>query len=86
MGVVGELIDDVHFLDMNRRDGREVANHFKWLSKQFPVTFVFVGVALRPRHLLDEGLTQVTDSSPRLLGVGPGSLSPLRDRNRRGTA
>jgi hypothetical protein len=51
------VVDDVHFLDMNRRDGREVANHFKWLSNQFPVTFVFVGVGLRQRHLLNEGLT-----------------------------
>lgn len=30
------VVDDVHFLDMNRRDGREVANHFKWLSNQSP--------------------------------------------------
>jgi hypothetical protein len=51
------IVDDIHFLDMNRRDGREVANHFKWLSNQFPVTFVFVGVGLRQRHLLNEGLT-----------------------------
>ena len=51
------IVDDVHFLDMNRRDGREVANHFKWLSNQFPVTFLFVGVGLRERGLLTEGLT-----------------------------
>ena len=51
------VVDDVHFLDVNRRDGREVANHFKWLANQFPVTFLFVGVGLRQRRLLDEGLT-----------------------------
>ena len=50
------IVDDVHFLDVNRRDGREVANHFKWLSNQFPVTFLFVGVGLRQRGLLTEGL------------------------------
>ncbi len=50
------IVDDVHFLDMGRRDGREVANHFKWLSSQFPVTFLFVGVGLRHRGLLTEGL------------------------------
>jgi cell division inhibitor SulA len=50
-------VDDVHFLDVTRRDGREVANHFKWLSSVFPVTFLFVGVGLRARGLLDEGLT-----------------------------
>jgi hypothetical protein len=50
------IIDDVHFLDMSRRDGREVANHFKWLANQFPVTFLFIGVGLRERQLLTEGL------------------------------
>jgi len=50
------IVDDVHFLDVNRRDGREVANHFKWLANTFPVTFIFVGVGLRARGLLDEGL------------------------------
>jgi hypothetical protein len=51
------IIDDVHFLDVTRRDGREVANHFKWLANTFPVTFLFVGVALRERRLLEEGLS-----------------------------
>jgi hypothetical protein len=50
------IVDDVHFLDITRRDGREVANHFKWLANAFPVTFLFVGVGLRARGLLDEGL------------------------------
>jgi hypothetical protein len=50
------IVDDVHFLDLTRRDGREVANHFKWLANVFPVTFLFVGVGLRARGLLDEGL------------------------------
>ena len=50
------IVDDVHFLDVHRRDGREVANHFKWLANTFPVTFFFVGVGLRARGLLDEGL------------------------------
>jgi len=50
------IIDDVHFLDMNRRDGREVANHFKWLASQFPVTFLFVGVGVLERQLPTEGL------------------------------
>lgn len=51
------IVDDVHFLDVNRRDGREVANHFKWLANTFPVTFLFVGVGLRSRGLLAEGLS-----------------------------
>lgn len=47
-------VDDMHFLDITRR---EVANHFNWLSNVFPVTFLFVGVGLRARALLDESLT-----------------------------
>jgi hypothetical protein len=50
------IIDDVHFLDMNRRDGREVADHFKWLQTQFPVTFLFVGLGILERQMLTEGL------------------------------
>jgi hypothetical protein len=50
------IIDDVHFLDMARRDSREVANHFKWLANQFPVTFLYVGVGIAERGLLSEGL------------------------------
>ena len=50
------IIDDVHFLDMNRRDGREVVNHFKWLAGQFPVTFLFVGVGVLERQMATEGL------------------------------
>jgi hypothetical protein len=51
------IVDDVHFLDPGRRDSREVANHFKWLANEFPVTFLFVGVGLRRRGLLTEGLS-----------------------------
>ena len=50
------VIDDVHFLDMNRQDGREVANHFKWLANEFQATFMFVGVGLTDRGLFNEGL------------------------------
>jgi hypothetical protein len=48
------IIDDVHFLNMNRRDGREVANHFKALVNTLPVTLLVVGVDLH--DLLNEGL------------------------------
>jgi hypothetical protein len=64
------IVDDVHFLDISRRDGREVANHFKWLANVFPVTFLFVGVGLRARGLLDEGLAAPTRRSPRPRGAG----------------
>lgn len=51
------IVDDVHFLDLRRRDGAEVANHFKWLANEFPTTFLFVGVGLRERGLFCEGMT-----------------------------
>ena len=51
------VIDDVHFLDMRRQDGREVANHFKWLANEFAATFLFVGVGIQERGLLTEGLS-----------------------------
>lgn len=50
------VVDDVHFLDPRRRDGREVANHFKYLANTFPVTFLYVGVGLARRGLISEGL------------------------------
>jgi hypothetical protein len=46
----------VHFLDPRRRDGRDVANHFKYLANTFPVTFIYVGVGLERRGLVSEGL------------------------------
>ncbi|SCL17755.1 TniB family NTP-binding protein [Micromonospora inyonensis] len=51
------IIDDLHFIDPNRRDGVDVANHLKWLANELPVTFVYAGVGLAERRLLAEGLT-----------------------------
>jgi hypothetical protein len=71
--------------------GREVANHFKWLANVFPVTFLFVGVRLRARGLLDEGLTgadaafsqtarrwDVLTVDPLQAGSKPGPRHPQR--------
>jgi hypothetical protein len=51
------VVDDVHFLDVRSRDGLDVSNHLKWLANEFPVTFLFVGVSLRERGLMSEGMT-----------------------------
>jgi AAA domain len=51
------IVDDVHFLDMRRRSGRAVANHFKALSNNVAATFLHVGVGLAQRGLFDEGLS-----------------------------
>jgi len=50
------IVDDLHFLNMNSKDGREVANQFKWLANESPATFFFVGVGLNEHGLLNEGL------------------------------
>jgi AAA domain len=57
------VVDDVHFLDMRRRDGIEVSNHLKWLASEFPVTFLFAGVSLRERGLMSEGMTAADQAS-----------------------
>lgn len=51
------IIDDVHFLNARSKDGLAIVNHFKWLANELPVTFLFVGVDLRGRGLMSEGLT-----------------------------
>src|SRR5258708_19213094 len=70
-------VDDVHFLDPRRRDGRDVANHFKYLANTFPVTFIYVGVGLERRGLVSEGLAageeELAQNARRwtTLGVSP---------------
>lgn len=51
------VVDDIHFLDMARRDAQVMANHFKYLSNAFPVTLVYIGVGVAARGILDEGLS-----------------------------
>jgi len=51
------VIDDVHFLDMRRRDAQAMANHLKYLSNAFPVTIIYIGVGVAARGLLHEGMT-----------------------------
>lgn len=51
------IIDDLHFINPNRRDGVEVSNHLKWLANELPITFIYAGVGLAERGLFAEGLT-----------------------------
>jgi hypothetical protein len=51
------VIDDIHFLDMRRRDAQAMANHLKYLSNAFPVTIIYIGVGVAARGLLREGMT-----------------------------
>ncbi|MCY0953601.1 TniB family NTP-binding protein [Streptomyces sp. H27-S2] len=51
------IIDDIHFIDLDRRDGLAVSNHLKWLANELPVTFVYVGAGLAERRFFADGLT-----------------------------
>ncbi len=51
------IIDDVHFIDQNSRDGLAVSNHLKWLANELPVTFIYAGVGLSERRFFEEGLS-----------------------------
>ncbi|MEV7304334.1 TniB family NTP-binding protein [Streptomyces clavifer] len=51
------IIDDIHFIDLDRRDGLAVSNHLKWLANELPVTFIYVGVGLAERRFFADGLT-----------------------------
>ena len=51
------IIDDVHFINQNSRDGLAVSNHLKWLANELPVTFIYAGVGLTERRFFDEGLS-----------------------------
>ncbi|MEU3282691.1 TniB family NTP-binding protein, partial [Streptomyces antibioticus] len=51
------IIDDIHFIDLDRKDGLAVSNHLKWLANELPVTFIYVGVGLAERRFFADGLT-----------------------------
>ncbi len=49
------IIDDLHFLAWNKRNGAEVSNHFKYIANEFPLTLLFIGVNLDERGVFSEG-------------------------------
>lgn len=50
------ILDDLHFINFNHRNGMDLSNHLKWLANEMPATFVYVGVGLSQKHFFDEGL------------------------------
>jgi Bacterial TniB protein len=52
------IIDDLHFLRWRAADGVKVSNHLKFITNEFPVTLVLVGVGLTEAGLFTEGRTQ----------------------------
>ncbi|MCC3318315.1 ATP-binding protein [Nocardia africana] len=51
------IIDDVHFINQQSKDGLAVSNHLKWLANELPVTFIYAGVGLEERRFFEEGLS-----------------------------
>lgn len=51
------IIDDIHFLDASARATATMANHLKFLANTFPVTLIYIGVGVRERGILTEGLS-----------------------------
>jgi hypothetical protein len=47
-------IDDLHFLKV-RTTSREISNQFKYVSNEFPLTILFIGIGLRQRGLYGDG-------------------------------
>jgi hypothetical protein len=54
-GVRLMVIDDLHFLRWQRKNGEEVRNHLKWIANEFPVTVLMIGVGLTQKGLFNEG-------------------------------
>jgi hypothetical protein len=48
------IVDDLHFLRL-RASGVEISNQFKYISNEFPLTIIFVGIGLRQRGLYSDG-------------------------------
>lgn len=48
------IVDDLHFLKV-RTTQTELSNQFKYISNEFPLTIVFVGIGLRGRGLYSDG-------------------------------
>jgi hypothetical protein len=51
------ILDDLHFVDFNRRNGIEVSNHIKSLTREIPAVFVVVGAGLKEKGFFEEGLS-----------------------------
>lgn len=49
------IIDDIHRIDPQRKDGLDVTNHLKYLNSEFPITFLYVGVDLEGKKFFSEG-------------------------------
>jgi hypothetical protein len=63
------IVDDLHFLRL-RTTSTEISNQFKYISNEFPLTIIFVGIGLRARGLFSDG-TSSADNGPIRLQSKP---------------
>lgn len=48
------IVDDLHFLKL-RTTSTQISNQFKYISNEFPLTILFIGIELRQRGLFQDG-------------------------------
>ena len=79
------IIDDLHFLHWQQHGGIEINNHFKYITNDFPLTLVSIGIGLLERGVLmddasyEEVLAQ-TSRRTTVLEMTPYSLDTERQR------
>ena len=65
------IVDDLHFLKQ-RTTSVQISNQFKYISNEFPLTIIFIGIGLRQRGLYSDG-----DYADGILGQSGRRITPL---------
>jgi hypothetical protein len=68
------VVDDLHFLKQ-RTTSVQISNQFKYISNEFPLTIIFIGIGLRQRGLYSDG-----DYADGILGQSGRRITPLHLR------
>jgi hypothetical protein len=68
-------VDDLHFLKQ-RTTSVEISNQFKYISNEFPLTIIFIGIGLKQRGLYSDGAY-----ADGILGQSGRRITPLRLRS-----
>ena len=68
-------MDDIHFLKQ-RTTSVEISNQFKYISNEFPLTIVFIGIDLRQRGFYSDG-----GCFEGILGQSGRRITPLKLRD-----
>jgi hypothetical protein len=69
------IVDDIHFLKQ-RTTSVEISNQFKYISNEFPLTIVFIGIDLRQRGFYSDG-----GCFEGILGQSGRRITPLKLRD-----